>query len=83
VVKGKRTVGVRFGKHWSRTEYLALLTFAYLAPLYFWLGLGYRAWMLLLPWLTLPIAVRLACAVLTLDRFQDLVPMTPRAPRSS
>jgi hypothetical protein len=32
-----------------------------------------------LPWLTLPIAVRLACVVLTLDRFQDLVPMTPRA----
>lgn len=76
--KGKRTVAVRFGKEWSRAEYMTLLAFAYLAPLYFWLVLGYSPW-ILLPWLTLPLAVLIARAVLTHDRFEDLVPMTPKA----
>jgi len=79
-VKGKRTVAVRFGKEWSRLEFLVLLAFSYLAPLWFWLGLNFTAWVLL-PWLTLPLAVGTARAVLTLDRYEELLPVTPRAGR--
>jgi 1,4-dihydroxy-2-naphthoate octaprenyltransferase len=79
-VKGKRTVAVRFGKEWSRAEFLALLALSYLAPLWFWLGLGFSAW-ILLPWLSFPHAAAAARAVLTLDRFEDLVPVTPKAGR--
>ena len=52
VVKGKNTIAVRFGKGWSRTEFLCLLVFAYLMPFWLWLGLGFSAWVLL-PWVTL------------------------------
>jgi 1,4-dihydroxy-2-naphthoate octaprenyltransferase len=79
-VKGKRTVAVRFGKQWSRVEFLLLLLFAYVAPLWFWLGLGSSAWVLL-PWLTLPLAIGTAQAVMTLDRYEELLPVTPRAGR--
>jgi 1,4-dihydroxy-2-naphthoate octaprenyltransferase len=79
-VKGKRTVAVRFGKQWSRLEFLLLLGFSYLAPLWFWLDLGFRAWVLL-PWLTLPLAIGSAREVLTLDRYEELLPVTPRAGR--
>ena len=79
-VKGKRTVAVRFGKQWSRAEFLALLLLAYLAPLWFRLGLGFSAW-ILLPWLTLPQAFATARAVLTLDRYEQLLPVTPMAGR--
>ena len=79
-VKGKRTVAVRFGKAWSRAEFIALSALSYLAPLWFWAGLGFSAW-ILLPLLTLPHALTTARAVLTLDQFKDLVPMTPRAGR--
>jgi 1,4-dihydroxy-2-naphthoate octaprenyltransferase len=79
-VKGKRTVAVRFGKEWSRAEFLALLLFAYIAPLWLWRGLSLGAWVLL-PWLTLPQAAATARAVLTLDRYEDLLPVTPRAGR--
>jgi 1,4-dihydroxy-2-naphthoate octaprenyltransferase len=79
-VKGKRTVAVRFGKEWSRAEFLALLLFAYIVPLWLWRGLSLGAWVLL-PWLTLPQAAATARAVLTLDRYEDLLPVTPRAGR--
>jgi 1,4-dihydroxy-2-naphthoate octaprenyltransferase len=79
-VKGKRTIAVRFGARWSRIEFAVLLAFAYLAPLAFWLGLGFGAWVLL-PWLTLPLAVSTARDVFTRDRYQDLVPTTPKAGR--
>jgi len=71
---------VRFGLAWSRAEFVALLALSYLAPLVFWLGMDFGAWVLL-PLLTLPYAVSTVRAVLTLDRFEDLVPMTPRAAR--
>lgn len=80
VEKGKRTVAVRFGIEWSRREFAALLVFAFLAPLWFWLGLGFSA-RVLLPLVSLPLAVALARAIFTLDRFSDLVPMTPKAAR--
>jgi 1,4-dihydroxy-2-naphthoate octaprenyltransferase len=76
-MKGKNTVAVRFGKMYSRCEFLALLAFAYLAPFWFWQGLGFGAWVLL-PLLTLPLAILVARAVWTNDRFIELVPMTPR-----
>jgi 1,4-dihydroxy-2-naphthoate octaprenyltransferase len=79
-VKGKRTVAVRFGKQWSRAEFLGLLVLSYLAPLWFWLGLGFSPW-ILLPLLSMPWALATARAVLSLDRFEDLVPVTPRAGR--
>jgi 1,4-dihydroxy-2-naphthoate polyprenyltransferase len=77
-VKGKSTIAVRFGRSWSRAEFLALMGLSYLAPFWFWLGLGMSAWVLL-PLLSLPMAVLVARAVCSLDRFVDLVPMTPRA----
>ncbi|MBI1956073.1 MAG: 1,4-dihydroxy-2-naphthoate octaprenyltransferase [Acidobacteria bacterium] len=78
--KGKRTVTVRFGKEWSRVEFVGFLVLAYLAPVLFWLALAFSAWVLL-PLLTLPFAIATARAVLTLDQFQELVPITPQAAR--
>jgi 1,4-dihydroxy-2-naphthoate octaprenyltransferase len=78
VVKGKNTIAVRFGRTWSRAEFVALMGLSYLAPFWFWLGLGLSGWVLL-PLLSLPLAILLARAVCTLDRFVDLIPMTPRA----
>jgi 1,4-dihydroxy-2-naphthoate octaprenyltransferase len=79
-VKGKRTIAVRFGKHWSRAEFAVLLAFAYLAPLWLWLGLGLGPWSLL-PWLTAPLAVSTARDVFTRNRYEDLLPTTPKAGR--
>ncbi len=78
IAKGKRTIAVRFGKAWSRAEFVALQAFAYLAPLWLWRALGFSAWVLL-PLASLPLAVATARKVMKLDRFEDLVPMTPRA----
>jgi 1,4-dihydroxy-2-naphthoate polyprenyltransferase len=80
--KGWRTGAVRFGAGWSRREYAALTAFAYLAPLWFWRGLGFGAW-ILLPWLTLPWAWRIARTVWTAREREALVPMTPLASRLS
>lgn len=77
VLKGKNTVAVRFGKIWSRYEFVGLLAFAYGAPFWFWQGLGFGAWVLL-PLATLPLAILVAHAVWTRNRFIELVPMTPR-----
>jgi 1,4-dihydroxy-2-naphthoate polyprenyltransferase len=77
VVKGKHTIAVRFGRTWSRYEFLTLLSLSYAAPWWFWLGLGNGIWVLL-PLLTIPAAAAIARAVWTRDQFRDLVPMTPR-----
>lgn len=79
-VKGKRTVAVRAGMAWSRAEFVALLVLSYLAPFWFWLGLDFGA-TVLLPLVTLPYAYSTVRDVLTLERFEDLVPMTPKAAR--
>jgi 1,4-dihydroxy-2-naphthoate octaprenyltransferase len=79
-IKGKRTVAVRFGTRWSRTEFAVLLVFAYLAPLALWLGLGFGAWVLL-PWLTVPFAISTARDVFTRERYHELLPTTPKAGR--
>ena len=80
IVKGKRTVAVRAGIAWSRTEFVALLLLSYLAPFWFWLGLEFGK-SILLPLVTVPYALSIVRAILTLDRFEDLVPMTPKAAR--
>jgi 1,4-dihydroxy-2-naphthoate octaprenyltransferase len=78
VVKGKNTIAVRFGRCWSRVEFIALMASAYLTPFWFWLGLGFGPW-ILLPLLSLPLALAVARIVCTRDQFAALVPMTPRA----
>jgi 1,4-dihydroxy-2-naphthoate octaprenyltransferase len=80
VVKGKRTIAVRYGIGCSRAEFVALQAFAYLAPLWFWGALGFSAWVLL-PLASLPLAVATVSRVLELERFEELVPITPRAAR--
>jgi len=78
--KGWRTGAVRRGPGWSRVEIAVLLTFAYTAPIAFWLALGFDA-RVLLPLLSLPLAWRIVTAVRTLERRADLVPLTPRMAR--
>jgi 1,4-dihydroxy-2-naphthoate octaprenyltransferase len=76
--KGWRTGAVRFGRNWSQTEFIGLSIFSYLIPFWFWLGLGFSAWVLL-PLLTLPGAVIVARVVATHDRREQLFPMTAKA----
>jgi 1,4-dihydroxy-2-naphthoate octaprenyltransferase len=65
---GKRTLAVRLGARATQLEYVLLLATAYIVPLALWIAghrLGGRepsAW-LLLPWLTIPLAVRLVEAI--------------------
>lgn len=79
-IKGKRTIAVRWGRKWSRVEYLALSLIAYLAPFALWLASGFTPWVLL-PLATLPVAVSTARDVLARDRYEDLLPTTPKAGR--
>jgi len=56
---GKRTLAVRLGGVATRRYYLVLLAVAYLVPLLLWWSGRKDAWVLL-PWLSLPLAVRVA-----------------------
>ena len=56
---GKHTLAVRIGDGATRAYYLLLLVVAYLMPPWLWLSGLADAWVLL-PWLSLPLAVRLA-----------------------
>lgn len=76
-IKGKNTIVVRFGKFYSRSEFTALLAFAYLSPFWIWRDLGFSVWVLL-TLATLPLAIMITRIVWIHDRFDDLVPMTPR-----
>jgi 1,4-dihydroxy-2-naphthoate polyprenyltransferase len=80
VAKGKRTVAVRFGTEWSRAEFVLLLVLAYVVPLWLYLTHVFSAWVLL-PLLTIPYAASSARAIFILERFEDLVPMTPKGAR--
>jgi len=60
----KRTLAVRLGRRGTQIEYALLLCLAYLTPLWLWLGMDKAAW-ILLPWLTLPLALPLVRAVFT------------------
>jgi 1,4-dihydroxy-2-naphthoate octaprenyltransferase len=55
---GKRTLAVILGPARTRLEYMSLLIIAYTVPPFLWLAGSASAW-LFLPWLTLPLAVRL------------------------
>lgn len=55
---GKRTLAVMIGRSATRAEYTLLLGFAYLLPLALWLFFGY-SFVVLLPWLSTPLAYRL------------------------
>lgn len=59
----KRTLAVLLGRRPTQIEYLVLLALAYLTPLILWWHQG--GWpLLLLPWLTAPLALRLARTLL-------------------
>jgi 1,4-dihydroxy-2-naphthoate octaprenyltransferase len=78
--KGWRTGAVRRGAGWNRNEITLLVAFAYVAPIAFWLALGFDAWVLL-PLASLPLAHRAVTAVRTLERREELLPVTPRMAR--
>ncbi|WP_241430718.1 1,4-dihydroxy-2-naphthoate polyprenyltransferase [Haloferax elongans] len=61
---GKRTLAVRFGYGFARAEYVVMLVVAYAVPLYLWTRSGFE-WHVLLPFLSMPIAARIARTVLT------------------
>jgi len=61
---GKRTLAVLMGRRGARIEYLVLVVVAYAAPVVLLLFFGQRAW-ILLPFLTLPLGLRLVQAVFT------------------
>jgi 1,4-dihydroxy-2-naphthoate octaprenyltransferase len=75
--KGWRTGAVRFGRDWSRAEFVALTIFAYGAPFGLWAAFPLSGWVLL-PLLTLPVAVWIAWVVCARRQMTELVPMTPR-----
>jgi len=75
-VKGWRTTPVRFGTGWSRRLHAALTGVAY-APLP-WLAIVWGPW-LLLPAVTLPLALLVTRRVWTAPHRELLVPWTPRA----
>ncbi len=58
---GKRTLAVILGYRASRIEWSAMAGMAYVVPLVFWLD-GYH-WGVLMPFVTLPLAVRLGATV--------------------
>jgi 1,4-dihydroxy-2-naphthoate octaprenyltransferase len=75
--KGWRTGAVRFGPTFIHVETTVLTVFAYLAPFWFWLGLGFTPWVLL-PLVTLPLAVTMTRVICSEARFQELFPLAPK-----
>jgi len=73
---GKRTLAVRFGYTASRIEFLALLALAYVVPVLFLTGSFGPA--VLLPLLSLPLAVRVSRTVLTETGGEALNPALER-----
>ncbi len=78
--KGWRTGSVRFGPGFARAEVAVLVAFAWAAPLGFWLGLGFDAWVLL-PLVATPLAWSTVRAVLTTRERTKLHPLTPAMAR--
>jgi len=63
-VVGKRTLAVLFGRTVSRVQYMLIMALSYLTPLWLWFSFDRSLWVFL-PWLTLPMAVRLIGVVNT------------------
>ena len=74
---GKRTLAVRIGYRWSRVQYVALLTLAYLVPVGLWLATPASA-AVLLPLLTIPLAVAISRTVCTRTSGEALNPALER-----
>ncbi len=74
--KGWRTTAVRFGVATSRREHLAFTLIGYVTPLAF--AAVWGPW-LLLPLVTLPLAILAERAVWTAPRREVLIPWTPRS----
>ncbi|ACY18195.1 1,4-dihydroxy-2-naphthoate polyprenyltransferase [Haliangium ochraceum] len=53
---GKHTLAVRFGREGGVAEYMTLLLLSYITPLVL-LATGLAGWRVLLPWLTVPLAL--------------------------
>lgn len=70
---GKRTLAVRLGARATKGQYIVMLALAYLIPV----AMGINGWasstLFWLPWLTLPMALRLIRVVLT-QTGRDLIP---------
>jgi 1,4-dihydroxy-2-naphthoate polyprenyltransferase len=75
--KGWNTSAVRFGPTFGRVEITTLTALTYLAPFWFWLGLGFSPWVLL-TLLTLPRAITMTRIVCSEARFRDLFPLAPK-----
>lgn len=78
--KGWHSGAVRWGRGFARTELCVLTAVAYAIPFWLWLRDGYAV-TVLLPLVTLPMAIGVARGVWHGRRFEDLFPMTPRASR--
>lgn len=76
-IKGWRTRPVLHGLRWTRVEFVTLMFVAYAMPFWFWMGLGYGAWVCL-PVLTLPFAAGITSTICTDVTSKKLLPMSPR-----
>ena len=74
---GKRTLAVRLGAPATRVEYLLCVTIPFLVPFALWRG-GYVSSFFWLPWLSLPLAAMLICAVFGAARGRALNPVLKR-----
>jgi len=74
---GKRTLAVRIGERATRWQYAVLVAGAYLVPVLLWL-LGWAGPAVLLPLLTLPLALRLVGVVLRGAEGPSLNPVLKR-----
>ncbi|MFA6596200.1 MAG: 1,4-dihydroxy-2-naphthoate polyprenyltransferase [Ignavibacteriaceae bacterium] len=59
---GKNTLAVKFGKSFSRYEYLILLFSSFLVPLLMFINYNFRIW-IFLPYITLPLAYKLMLSI--------------------
>ena len=69
---GKRTLAVRLGERNTQIQYILLLLVAYLTPVAMWAA-GWLSSLFWLPWLTLPLALRLVRIVQT-QKGRELIP---------
>lgn len=76
--KREHTIAVLIGPSWSRIEYVALLALAYAVPVWLWARDGFGI-AVLLPLLSLPLAVVVARELMRRQTHEALIPMTPRA----
>jgi len=68
---GKRSLAVIIGPAASRMEYIAMLALSYVTPMGLWLAGRLSAW-ILLPWLSLPLAIQLTRTMYRTTEGSDL-----------